>query len=498
MLDELIRLHTATFGSPPREQRALPGDGSRRRMVRLVAGDGSTVIGVHGPDALENRAFLSFAASLRDAGLPVPRVHGANEDLGVYLVDDLGDVTLYDALRQERSAERAGANGHVESESRLPPTIEATYRKVLTWLPRFQVLGGRAVDYSAAYPRARYDAQAMQWDCNYFKYDFLKLAHVPFHESALEEDFSRLIRWLGEASGGHFVYRDLQSRNIMIVDGEPWFIDFQGGLQGPLQYDVAKLLYEGKADLPEAARRVLLEHYLDALAEHIPLDRERFLAHFRGFVVLRILQGLGAYGLLGLYERKPQFLARIPHALRDVESLLATGFLPIDVPELRRVFERLAAHDTLRAVPARPNAGLTVSVGSFSYKRGVPADPSGHGGGYVLDCRGLPNPGRLAAYAERSGLDAEVANWLESQSTCTAYRDRIIDLVAEHVRGYQARGFESLQVQFGCTGGQHRSVWMAESLVAALRPRFPEVTWPVLHREVLHWPGRAARPPREA
>ncbi len=457
-------------------------------MIRLLGADGASVVGVFGPDALENQAFLSYAESLASAGLPVPKVLGADLAAHVYLVEDLGDVTLFDALASARPA----------GQGPLPAPLLALYRRVLTWLPRLQLEGGRAVDYSVAYPYPRYDAQAMQWDCNYFKYDFLKLAHIPFHEARLEADFRRLIDWLqsctGEAGGGHFMHRDLQSRNVMVQDGEPWFIDFQGGLEGPLQYDVAKLLYEGKAALPQAVRDQLLDHYLDALAEHVPVDREQFLAHFRGFVVLRILQGLGAYGLLGLYGRKPQFVARIPHALRDLESLLATGFLPLELPELRTVFETLVADENLRKPPPTPGAGLTVRLGSFSYKRGVPEDESGNGGGYAFDCRGLPNPGRLAEYAGRSGLEPEVIAWLDDQPACAPFFAHVLGLVRAQVEVYRERGFQSLQVMFGCTGGQHRSVFMAERLAAALTATCPEVTVAVTHAESIHWPAGATRP----
>jgi aminoglycoside/choline kinase family phosphotransferase len=482
VLNALTDLYVATFGMPPVSHAFLAGDGSRRRMLRLTGGDGTSLIGVHGPDALENRAFISYAASLRSAGLPVPAVHAVDEEAGVYLVDDLGDVTLHDLLLRARSA------------GRFPEDVLPAYRQVLTWLPRFQVEGGRAVDYAAAYPRPRYDAQAMQWDCNYFKYDFLKLAHVPFHEGRLEEDFQRLIAWLGEAEGGHFVYRDLQSRNIMWKDAAPWFIDFQGGLQGPLQYDVAKLLYEGKAGLPQATRDALLDHYLEALATHIEVDRDRFLAHFRGFVVLRILQGLGAYGYLGLYGRKPQFVARIPHAIRDIEALLASGFLPLDLPELRRVFETLVADEVLRREPPRANGEhLTVRIASFSYKGGYPPDEGGHGGGYAFDCRGLPNPGRLPEYAGRSGLEPEVVAYLETEPACGPFFDHAHALVTAQIQVYVDRGFDSLQVLFGCTGGQHRSVYMAERLGRVLRAAGLTANVTVDHMETARWPASAAR-----
>ena len=479
------RLYRETFGDAPVARAPLAQDGSRRRMLRLTGPDGRTAIGVIGPDHAENRAFLSFSKAFRTIGLPVPEVFAADEPAGIYLVEDLGDTTLFDAL----SSAREHGNGAFLAD------VQPVYERILSWLPRFQVEGGRAVDYAVAYPRSAYDAQAMLWDCNYFKYDYLKLAHVPFHEARLEEDFRRLTAWLTEAPAEHFVYRDLQSRNIMLRDGEPWFIDYQGGLRGPLQYDVAKLLYEGKAALPEATRKHLLAHYLAEADRIVQIDRDAFLAHFRGFVVLRILQGLGAYGYLGLYGRKPQFLARIPHAIREIEYLLDDDFVPIGLPELRRVFTWLVEHEPRHAPAPAAKGGLTVRVGSFSYKRGVPEDPGGHGGGFVFDCRALPNPGRLAEFAGSSGLDEAVATWLAGHQEVGRFLEGALDMVAEQVEAYRTRGFDSLQVLFGCTGGQHRSVYAAEALAAALRGRSPEVAVPVTHHETAHWPSSARRAP---
>ena len=479
-LDSLFR---DTFGESPTSRTPLAQDGSRRRMIRLVDEHGHRAVGVIGPDRHENRAFLSFSRTFREIGLPVPEVFAAEEARGVYLVEDLGDTTLFDALT---GAREPGAMA-------FPEVVVPVYRRVLEWLPRFQVQGGRAVDYGVAYPRARYDAQAMQWDCNYFKYDFLKLAHVPFHEARLEEDFATLLGWLGQAPADHFVYRDLQSRNVMVRDDEPWFIDYQGGLQGPLQYDVAKLLYEGKARLTPELRSELLDHYLEALGTQVATDRTAFLTYFRGFVVLRLLQGLGAYGLLGLYERKPQFMARIPFAIRELEALMDDGFLPIALPALCEVFERLIADDVLRAESPPPTDRLTVRVGSFSYKRGIPEDPSGHGGGFVFDCRALPNPGRLAEYAGRSGLERGVGLWLASHEEVEAFFEQARALVDRQVAVYRERGFVSLHVAFGCTGGQHRSVYLAERLAAFLREQAPDAVAEVTHHEGIHWPATAQR-----
>ena len=241
-------------------------------------------------------------------------------------------------------------------------------------------------------------------------------------------------------------------------------------------------------------REDLLGHYLDAVSEHIELDRGAFLERFPGFVLLRILQGMGAYGYLGLYGRKPQFVARIPPAINELESLLDSGFLPIELPELRRALEHIVAHETLRTPMPELGGELTVRVGSFSYKRGIPEDPGGHGGGFVYDCRALPNPGRLAEYAGLSGLDGEVSGWLEEQSDVEPFFTNAYELVAAQVETYLSRGFDSLSVQFGCTGGQHRSVYLAERLADQLRSDFPQIAVPLRHAEAMHWPSGARRP----
>ncbi|MEW5929261.1 MAG: RNase adapter RapZ [Gemmatimonadota bacterium] len=463
----LRRLFKQHFGKVPASILPLEGDGSSRSMYRVVGDGYETAIGVVGPDREENRAFISYSRDFRSVGLPVPQVYAADEEAGVYLEEDLGDSTLFDALSLAREAD-AG-------RSDFPAEMVPVYRRVLEVLPRFQVEGGRVVDYSVAYPRAAFDRQSILWDLNYFKYHFLKLAHVPFNESRLEKDFKRLTTFLLGADTRHFMYRDFQSRNVMLRDGEPWFIDYQGGRRGALQYDVASLLFDPKAAIPEALRDRLLEHYLDALEKYLPVDREQFRQHFRGYVFVRIMQAMGAYGYRGFFERKPRFLASVPQAIRNVERLLETGFLPVELPELRAVFERIVASRTLRKTPVQVPPGLTVQVGSFSYKNGYPEDGGGHGGGFVFDCRALHNPGRYAEYAGLCGCDEPVVKFLEEVPEVEEFWKHVRAIVDSQVDTYLTRGFTSLSVHFGCTGGQHRSVYFAERLARHLGRKFPQV-----------------------
>ena len=480
----LIGLFEEHFGAPPLTVMPLEGDGSSRQMFRLVGRNHETAIGVIGPDKEENRAFLTYSAAFRGAGLSVPQVYAADEAHGAYIEEDLGDTTLFDAL--------AAARKHEGGD--FPASMLALYQRVVEELPRFQVEGGRVVDYSVAYPRAAFDRQSILWDLNYFKYHFLKLAQIPFNEAALEKDFKKFTSFLLKANREHFLYRDFQSRNIMLRDGEPWFIDYQGGRQGALQYDIASLLFDAKAALPDDVREQLLTSYLGALSKYVKVDEKLFRQHYRGYVLVRILQAMGAYGYRGFFERKIRFLQSVPPAIENIERLLGKDGLPLELPELQRVLERIISSRSLRQSPARPKPGFTIQIGSFSYKHGYPEDMSGHGGGFVFDMRALHNPGRYSEYTELCGLDKEVVGFLETVPEVERFWAHVRALVDMQVETYITRGFSSLSVHFGCTGGQHRSVYFAERLAAHLRNRFPDLNVVIAHREAARWPAAATQP----
>lgn len=477
MHERIVGLFREHFGADPEAVLEMAGDGSSRQYHRIRGQGEITAIGAVGPDREENRAFLSFSDSLRQAGLPVPEIFAADESAGVWLEEDLGDTTLFDALEEARTRGTGG----------FPESLVPVYERVLEWLPRFQVEGHRTIDYSVAYPRAAFDRQSILWDLNYFKYHFLKLAHIPFSEARLETDFLRLASFLLKADTDHFLYRDFQSRNVMLRGSEPWFIDYQGGRRGALQYDVASLLYDAKADLPDALRGQLLEHYLDNLSTHVPVDRESFVELYRGYVVVRILQALGAYGYRGFFERKPRFLRSVPYAAANLERILDRG-LPIPLPELTSVFERIVERHARSPGEAAKGPGLTVLVYSFSYRRGYPEDVSGHGGGFVFDCRALPNPGRQPEYRAVTGRDAGVRAYLEQQDETEVFWKNVQELVGTQIRTYLGRNFTALTVSFGCTGGQHRSVYFSERLQHFLGQEFPDVRVRLFHREEPYWP----------
>jgi len=455
----LQELFARRFGEAAERLTPLRADGSARKLYRLSS-PRRTAIGVEGPDAAENRAFLAFSRHFRGCGLPVPEIYAADPERGIYLEEDLGDTTLFQLLA-------AGRTGDAVS-----PEALAVYRQAVELLPRFQIQAGRTLDYGPCYPRAAFDRQSMRWDLNYFKYYFLRLAQVPFHEQALEDDFERLCDFLLAADTDYFLYRDFQSRNIMVREGAPWFIDYQGGRRGALPYDLASLLYDAKADLPFPLREELAARYLEAASRLVPLDRDRFLALYPGYAYIRIMQAMGAYGLRGFYERKPQFLASIPYAVRNLEYLLRTAALPAALPELTAVWRHLVGSSRLRQF-GTASLRLTVRIRSFSYREGPPTDEKGHGGGYVFDCRALPNPGRFPEYAEGSGRDGPVIAFLEREPAVGEFLGHVFALVEQSVESYRARNFTDLLVAFGCTGGQHRSVYCAERLARHLRAGFP-------------------------
>ncbi len=459
MRDELNILFKKRFGEEPEEATKLPGSGSSREYYRLKAKN-ITAIGAYNPEPRENRAFLSFTASLLHAPCPVPEVYASDEKNNIYLIRDLGDDTLFSRLTELRKGSRD-----------FPEEVFEIYRKVAKTLSKFQVEGAKYIDWSVCFPRDVFDRRSMLWDLNYFKYYFLKLAGIAYDEEALETDFQKFADFLCEAGHEYFMYRDFQSRNIMLVNDEPWFIDYQGGRKGALQYDIASLLYDAKADIPEAAREQLLAVYLDGLEAFIPVNRDQFINYYYGFVLIRILQALGAYGFRGYYENKPHFLQSIPFALENLKVLRQKGVLDLGLPMLERIIDDLIEHPNWSAV-SKPSASLAVTVSSFSYKNGLPEDPSGNGGGFIFDCRALPNPGRYDEFKSLTGKDKPVIDFLKKERAVEEFLNHACSMVDQSIRNYIERGFTNLSVSFGCTGGQHRSVYCAEALANYIRAKY--------------------------
>lgn len=437
---------------------ALPPSGSYREYYRIKS-ENKQALGVFNEDQKENNAFVSFSESFTREGLKVPDVLATDLKKSVYLVEDLGPLTLFDYITKERR------NG------RFPDNIVEIYRKVIVELINFQIKGKQCVDYDKCYPRASFDKQSMRWDLNYFKYYFLKLAKIPFDEQELENDYRSFIDFLLKTDCDYFLYRDFQSRNIMINNEDVYFIDYQGGRKGALQYDIASLLYDGKADIPNEVRLELFEFYLSELKKHVDVDAEMFRKYYYGYVFIRIMQAMGAYGFRGFYEKKQHFLKSIPYALNNLEYLLNNVEFPVDTPELKSILKKLTESSFLRNI-SEQNKVLTVRVNSFSFKRGIPVDKTDNGGGFVFDCRAIENPGRYEEYKKLTGLDKPVIKFLDDRKDMDIFISNVINLIDISVSTYLERNFTDLMINFGCTGGQHRSVYSAERISLYLRKKY--------------------------
>jgi aminoglycoside/choline kinase family phosphotransferase len=458
-MDILENLFEQHFHSPVERVQPLQGQlgGSGRKIIRL-GGEKISAIGILYDVREENAAFLEFSRHFRKHGLPVPEIYAEDLDHGAYLEEDLGDTSLFEFLSKNRTGEN------------IAPAVVEAYRKTIATLPRFQVEAGRDLNYKVCYPRGSFDRQSIAWDLNYFKYYFLRLAGIPFSEQALEDDFGRLMKFLLSAGRDYFLYRDFQSRNIMLRDGQPYFLDYQGGRKGALQYDVASLLYDAKADLPPDLRQQLLDHYLEVLSGFVDVKREAFMQYYYAYVYVRIMQALGAYGFRGFYERKAHFLQSVPYALKNLRWLLHHVTLPIALPTLTDAFHSMLASEKLQGLASEADS-LVVRIISFSFHRGLPKDESGNGGGFVFDGRSLPNPGRQERFKKLTGRDAPVIDYLNQQETVHQFLASVMSLVDASVSNYQKRGFKNLMVSFGCTGGQHRSVYLAEQVAKRLQGR---------------------------
>ncbi|MDR1981121.1 MAG: phosphotransferase [Tannerellaceae bacterium] len=462
--DELQKLYYSHTGRRATGIVELPSSGSNRRYFRLTGGE--TLIGVNGLSRDENRSFLYLAAHFGEKGLPVPKVYAHSDDQAFYLQEDLGDRSLFDAIEKGR---KSGV--YDEEERRL-------LHKTIRLLPSLQVKGAEGLDFSQCYPQAEFNRRSVLWDLNYFKYCFLKATGLEFLEDRLEDDFQKMSDLLLQNQPDTFLYRDFQSRNVMIKEDEPWFIDFQGGRKGPLYYDVASFLWQAKANFPDDLRAQLLDEYMQALSGYMPVDKTEFVSQLRHFTLFRTLQVLGAYGFRGYFEKKPHFIQSVPFAINNLRRLLDDGYT--EYPYLCAVLHELAGlkqfSDDIR------QRTLEVRIVSFAYKKGIPHDPTGNGGGFVFDCRAINNPGKYERYSRFTGLDEPVVQFLEKEGEITRFLDHIYSIVDASVKRYLDRGFAHLMVCFGCTGGQHRSVYSAQKLAEHLHATFG-VNIHLTHRE---------------
>ena len=461
-------------GCEPESVIRLTAAGSNRVYYRFCLSDGRTVVGVEGTNPDENKAFMTIGRHLSSVGLPVPEILAVSDSGMCYLLQDLGDESLFGQMESARESGSYDA-GQV-----------ALLEKVMRLLPDLQFKGGDGMDYSVCFPCEAFDRRSIFWDLNYFKYSFLKATGLEFHEARLEDDFERLADvLLADAPYNTFMYRDFQARNVMVRDSEPWFIDFQGGRRGPVEYDVASFLWQARAAYPAQLREHLIDVYIDSFGRYRKVDGKEFRHGLMHFVLFRTLQVLGAYGFRGYFERKQHFIQSIPAAIVNLRELLDAGVGERDYPYLYGVLRALVElpQFTVAAVPA--DGKLTVRVMSFSYRKGgIPEDGSGNGGGFVFDCRAMHNPGRYEQYKGITGADAPVIEFLEAQGEVQPYLEHVYGLVDPAVERYVERGFLNLMVAFGCTGGQHRSLYCANHLAGHLKEKFGDKIHIVLeHRE---------------
>lgn len=463
----LIKLYESFVGTTPISIDELPSSGSNRRYFRLK-GDKRTLIGVIGTNPQENDAFLSFDEHFADAGLPVPRVLIVSDDRMSYLQDDLGDTLLFNAIEKGRLTRV------------FSPEERELLVKTIRLLPDFQFKGAQGLDFDKCYPASSFDRRSIMWDLNYFKYCFLKATGLEFDEDKLEDDFNRLADALmASFDDESFMYRDFQSRNVMIKDGEPWFIDFQGGRRGPCYYDVASFLWQAKANFTDNFRNELIAEYIDSVQKYKPIKAEEFIRILRHFVLFRVMQVLGAYGFRGYFEKKPHFMQSVPFAIANLRSLIEEQPFA-EYPYLNEMLMRLV--NLKQFTSDDQKRLLTVRVMSFAYKKGIPNDPTGNGGGYVFDCRAVNNPGKYERYKPFTGLDRQVIEFLEDDGEILTFLEHCYALVDATVSRYIERGFTNLMVSFGCTGGQHRSVYSAQHMAEHLNKKF-NVKVELIHRE---------------
>lgn len=454
----------------------LPSSGGLRKYFRFKYND-SCIIGVIGTSSTENKAFIYLARHFFEKGLPVPEVLCTDKEGMRYLQEDLGSTSLFDAVSHGR------ATGNYNEEE-----VELM-KKAVMLLPAIQFKGAEKLDFSVCQPISTFDKQSVMFDLNYFKYCFLKLAGIDFDEIRLERDFETLCGELTKDYSNTFMYRDFQARNIMIKDGNPYFIDFQGGRKGPTAYDLCSFVWQAKAQYSNELRNELVNTYMNAASEYTIIDRTDFLRSLRKFTLFRTMQVLGAYGLRGLHEKKTHFIESIPYAADNLRELLTEPF--DDYPYLQIILQKIIRKYQLPDTQATiyigktnvPKKQLQIRIYSFSYKKGIPYDESGNGGGYVFDCRGIPNPGRLQEYKSLTGNDKAVADYLEQFPETERFKTATAELAQMHIENYIKRGFTDLMFSFGCTGGQHRSVYFANSLAEYLRKSDNTFNIRIIHRE---------------
>lgn len=473
LMEALNCLFLAYKGKVADKIEAIPPTGSNRRYYRIFSEDKS-YIGVVGTNKAENLCFIGMARHFSSKGLNVPSILSVSDDSMRYIQEDLGTFTLFEAVAQGRNS-----LSYSDGEKRL---LLRTIRQ----LPKFQFKGAEGLDFNLCFQEKELSRRQILFDLNYFKYCFLKAVHNDFHEASLQDDFDLLATDILKERAETFMYRDFQARNVILRDGEPYFIDFQGGMRGPLYYDLAAFVWQAKASYPDDFRKELVNAYIEELRRFTSVDEDQFHTKLRLFVLFRTIQVLGAYGFRGYFEGKVYFTESVPYAMANLRSLFAceeSAVLKSRYPYLCSLLEMLC--NKPEYLPSTDeDRRLTVKVCSFSYRKGIPEDRTGNGGGYVFDCRGMHNPGRYEQYKKLTGLDQPVMDYLEEQGEIQKFLDNAYAMVDSHVDCFVRRGFANLSVSFGCTGGQHRSVYSAQHMAEHLKAKYGDtIRVRLIHRE---------------
>jgi aminoglycoside/choline kinase family phosphotransferase len=460
IISSIKTLFETAVNMPVLSIEKIPQSGSDRIYFRILAEE-LTYVATYGKNIKENETFIYFTNHFRACGSPVPQILAVNDDRTIYIQEDLGNISLLNKL----------------DESGYSNEVYALFQSSLRQLAHLQIKGDQHLDYSRCITSHEFGRQAIMSDLLYFKYYFLDTLQIPYDKEKLLAELDQLSGFLTDTDHKYFMFRDFQSRNIMVRDGQIHYIDYQGGMKGALQYDVASLLWQARAELPEEWKNKLLEYYIDCAQSTLDdtIDKPRFISQYNGYVLIRLLQVLGAYGFRGLFERKAHFLTSIPLALNNLKSFLNSRSSGIALPEFDRLLNIIISPEVVsrfKPVQADEKTPLVVSINSFSYKKGIPPDISGNGGGFVFDCRGLLNPGRFDEYKKLTGRDKSVQDFLEQRTKMAEFLNSIFTIVDISVEDYIKRGFGNLQISFGCTGGQHRSVFAADSLARHLKNKF--------------------------
>lgn len=453
---QLSQLFEQYYNITPTSIFQLPQAGSDRIYFKLSA-ENIEAIGCWGNDIKENQTFIHHAQHFKKLHINVPEIYAISENQAYYLQEYLGDISLYDVIKKD---------GLVEH------TINYL-KNTLKSLAFLQIKGAENFDFNTCFPIQEFNRSSMFWDLNSFKYYFVRMARVQFNELALNKDFHTLCDFLLEEKHLYFMFRDCQSRNVMIKNNQPYFIDFQGGRKGALQYDAASLIWQAGAKIPYPIRAELLEYYTNEVCQLIELDKNEFKEKYYGFVLIRMLQTLGAYGFRGLIEKRPHFLQSIIPALENIKWFLENIDLKIEIPELKNILLQLVNSPLFKTEePIKKSSILQIEINSFSYRRGIPEEQHGNGGGFVFDCRGILNPGRFEPYKQLHGKDKAVIDFLENKTKVQEFLEGVWKTISINIDDYIERDFGHLQINFGCTGGQHRSVYCAEQTAKFIEKKY--------------------------